>query len=68
MKVMVRVGQLKSNKDGVPAEEEEEEGSDLVGMQGERWGFLLFFFLLNLRQETVFSWEGWGHWESGENR
>ena len=47
MKVMERVGQLKWNEDGVPAEEEEEEeeeGSGLVGMQGER----MFLFVLNL--------------------
>ena len=49
-------------------DEEEEEGSGLVSMQGER-SFFGGFFLLNLRQETecLVGRDG-GRWESGEDR
>ena len=57
MKVMVRVGQLKSNKDGVPAGGKRRRR---IGTRGYAKRKVFFLLLLSLTRNRVFSWVGWG--------
>ena len=76
MKVMARVGQLKYNKDGVPAGGRirrrggRRRRIGTRGYAGRKVVFLFVcFFALHLRQETeCFVGRDGGCWESGENR